>query len=324
MKISFLSILLTILLVQTVRSVPFTVRIEDDEMFPFPSESPMITEEIPGSEEPSMSPDDYPITTEPMTTEPMTTEPMTVEPDETSISFTDEPLMEDFLEEMMPSVVRQVNTIVVSTPDGLENSVVTDGPTITPDGVELVPSPVPIPPIEPVSSETPEPSLVPTDDVIETIDPVTDTPDPGDTTDPGETIDGVNTFCEMAFDDCDYKFMGSMTLQEFPLTGSPDVAFTTSIMPKDGVVPMSVLSSDAVIPEFIGEDGSETPITLAGATPAFTPTHFKAFAIAGTSGTGIGHQTFDGDQESVAKGKCVRVSFSATSASECVVFKISA
>ena len=46
------------------------------------------------------------------------------------------------------------------------------------------------------------------------------------------------------------------------------------------------------------------------ASQAFTPTVFKPFAIELTGGSGIGHEVFQGDQEQVARRRCVRVFFS--------------
>lgn len=93
----------------------------------------------------------------------------------------------------------------------------------------------------------------------------------------------------------------------FSMSGEPDVPFTPLIISR-GPETLGVLNTN-IVPEFISSGGTATDITEFG-DPPFTPSHFKPLAINGTVGSGIGHQTFTGNQKKVARKKCVRVSFS--------------
>eukprot|EP00173_Palmaria_palmata_P002149 Plantae.Rhodophyta-Palmaria_palmata.ctg2333.p1 GENE.Plantae.Rhodophyta-Palmaria_palmata.ctg2333~~Plantae.Rhodophyta-Palmaria_palmata.ctg2333.p1 ORF type:complete len:149 (-),score=14.05 Plantae.Rhodophyta-Palmaria_palmata.ctg2333:250-669(-) len=117
-------------------------------------------------------------------------------------------------------------------------------------------------------------------------------------------------------------------------------AFTPSIVPKDKYKRLGILNTNGIVPEFIF-DYEAKPITHFG-RQNFTPTHFKPFWTYYSFGSGIGHQTFQGNQAKVARGKCVRVYFTSfqelshyrnkhvvlknrnnvpKSANKCVVFK---
>lgn len=115
--------------------------------------------------------------------------------------------------------------------------------------------------------------------------------------------------CVQAFNDCDFKFAGKNTLSTFFIGGKQDKAFTPLIVSKNPHENIGVLNMNNITPEFINNNGIATPISYVG-NPKFTPTHFKPYAIKYTRGSGVGHQTFHGNQLSVAKGRCVRVFFS--------------
>lgn len=117
-------------------------------------------------------------------------------------------------------------------------------------------------------------------------------------------IDG----CQNAFNGCDFRFQGVKGLPTFELPKKPDFAFTPRIISTVAGENLGVLNTNNIIPEFIMENGAVTNITMSG-NPNFTPTHFKPFNIPNTSGSGIGHQTFHGNQFMQAKPRCVRVFF---------------
>ncbi|CAN8072803.1 unnamed protein product [Agarophyton chilense] len=111
--------------------------------------------------------------------------------------------------------------------------------------------------------------------------------------------------CERAFYNCAFRFQGSNNLQTFSL-GVPDTPFTPQIVSSNRRERIGILNSNGVEPQFINSHGVATAITFFG--NRFTPTQFKPFAIQQRIGSGIGHETFQGDA-SLAKNKCVRVYF---------------
>ena len=116
-------------------------------------------------------------------------------------------------------------------------------------------------------------------------------------------------YCEQAYKNCDFRFSGyAYGVPEFYIDNYVvDRAFTPKIVSKVPGEILGVLNSNNITPEFIFNYGAK-PITHFG-NPNFTPTHFKPFSIKYTKGSGIGHQTFHGNQLHVARGKCVRVYF---------------
>lgn len=114
-------------------------------------------------------------------------------------------------------------------------------------------------------------------------------------------------FCLRAFLECRFRFAGFNGLPTFPLFG-PDRAFTTLVVSKDPHERLGVLNTNRIVPEFILPHGAAVPITAFG-NPRFTPTHFKPFSIRGTRGSGVGHQTFQGNQFALARHRCVRIFF---------------
>lgn len=122
--------------------------------------------------------------------------------------------------------------------------------------------------------------------------------------------------CRRAYRQCEFRFKGYSSLPIFKIDGTADVAFTSRIISKHhgewlGYVNMTdklgVLNTNNIEPEFILRRRT-IPISSRG-HPAFTPTHFKPFPIPHTRGSGVGHQTFHGNQLRVARGKCIRVFF---------------
>jgi len=148
------------------------------------------------------------------------------------------------------------------------------------------------------------------------------------------TVRSRRNACREAFNGCNFRFQGSSGLRTFSVMGDPDMAFTSRIVSKNSAEILGVLNSNNIAPQFILPSGAANSITLFG-NPPFTPTHFKPFSIPYTSGSGIGHQTFHGNQQAVAKGKCIRVFFTSyqtlfpngdvkgniNNARECAVFR---
>ncbi|KAI0563516.1 hypothetical protein FGB62_38g214 [Gracilaria domingensis] len=139
--------------------------------------------------------------------------------------------------------------------------------------------------------------------------------------------------CEVAFDECEFTFAGKRGLASFSIDGASDKSFTPVIVAKDSDVHLGVLNSNNVVPEFI-EDSGVFPITKFG-SPRFASSQFKPLSIWQGRGTGIGHQTFQGDQQQLARDRCIRIFFTSIqlmnpfsnlnnvprSAKKCVVFR---
>lgn len=107
---------------------------------------------------------------------------------------------------------------------------------------------------------------------------------------------------------CDFAFQGRSGVPTFSIGGTPNKVFTDLIVSKSGPR-IGVLNTNGIIPEFINPDGTITLINKVG-SPRLTPTHFKPFSIPKSVGSGIGHQTFTGNQLQVSRRRCVRVFFS--------------
>ena len=113
--------------------------------------------------------------------------------------------------------------------------------------------------------------------------------------------------CQRAFDDCHFTFIDAgRDVPGFRLRPQ-DQAITSRVVSKNRDEFLGVLNTNGIIPEFVQPDGRGIEIINFG-MPHFTPTHFKPFFIP-RSGSGVGHQTFIGNQLSVARGKCVRIFF---------------
>lgn len=115
--------------------------------------------------------------------------------------------------------------------------------------------------------------------------------------------------CESAYQECQFKFQGESGLSTYNLQPElTDRAFTPIIVPKDPTKRIGVLNMNGIAPEIIADNGGDEPISSYG-SPSFSPNHFKPFWISHLFGSGIGHETFQGDQAEVAKGMCVRIFF---------------
>lgn len=149
--------------------------------------------------------------------------------------------------------------------------------------------------------------------------------------------------CEDAFQKCKFTFQGQPTVPTYSIRGAPDVVFTDKIIARSDPQ-VGILNSNGPAPEFLTRrrfaPNEFRPITSFGNQP-FTPTHFKPLSFTMKPlASGIGHQTFQGNQLRVARKRCVRVFFtqyqviklaptpmvidnvnSPTSDDNCVVFK---
>lgn len=114
--------------------------------------------------------------------------------------------------------------------------------------------------------------------------------------------------CFRAFRRCDFRFQGISGLPTFSISGPADRAFTPRVISTRRNQILGVLNTNDVISEFVFPDGGFSPITNFG-SQRFTPTAFKPFSIPRTTGSGVGHETFQGNQLQVARGRCVRVFF---------------
>lgn len=118
----------------------------------------------------------------------------------------------------------------------------------------------------------------------------------------------MDSGCQMAYDECEFMFEGQDDVPVYPVTGVPDRVFTDTIVSRNDPT-VGVLNTNGIIAEFIMDDGSATEITQF-ASPRFTPTHFKPLSRTNNPiMSGVGHQTFHGNQETVARNKCVRLFF---------------
>lgn len=113
--------------------------------------------------------------------------------------------------------------------------------------------------------------------------------------------------CQVAFEKCEFTFLGENGLATFNIHGKPDKPFTPLIVSKDPSVTLGVLNSNNIIPQFIEDDGVY-PITDFG-SQKFASTQFKPYYISEVKGSGIGHQTFHADQEELASNRCIRIYF---------------
>ncbi|PXF41184.1 hypothetical protein BWQ96_09100 [Gracilariopsis chorda] len=148
----------------------------------------------------------------------------------------------------------------------------------------------------------------------------------------------VKTECEKAYNKCLFKFSGIDDFNNaiFSIAGEPDKSMTPQVVPKATTYSLGTLNTNNVVPEFI-EENQVSLITEFG-SQRFTPTHFKPYWISEERGSGVGHQTFQGNQLELANDKCVRLYFTSfqeisqngqvvnrnnvpTSEHKCVVFR---
>ena len=114
--------------------------------------------------------------------------------------------------------------------------------------------------------------------------------------------------CQEAYDSCDFTFEGVNSVPTFDVSGKADEAFTPRIIRKSALNAsvIGVVNSQAGEFEPIFAD-TNLPISSEG-TPNFAPTAFKTYSLE-NGGSGIRHQTFHGNQLSVADDRCVVVFF---------------
>lgn len=128
---------------------------------------------------------------------------------------------------------------------------------------------------------------------------------------PVTTTPPISSACQRAYDACDFRFVSyPSTVPTFSLSSTPaDTAFTTRIVSRTNPA-IGVLNANEVVPEFIFLRGNAFPISNFG-SPPFTPTHFKPFSLRNHQfASGIGHQSFTGNQRMFAKNRCIRIYFS--------------
>ncbi|PXF40879.1 Collagen alpha-6(VI) chain [Gracilariopsis chorda] len=113
--------------------------------------------------------------------------------------------------------------------------------------------------------------------------------------------------CEEAYDTCDFAFMNELSVPTFAVDVAPDVPFTPKIVSRNPLELVGVLNTNDIVVEFIEDDGTVTPITSEPAIQSFSATQFKPITLTGTSRSGIAHESFQADQLSLARDRCVRV-----------------
>lgn len=113
--------------------------------------------------------------------------------------------------------------------------------------------------------------------------------------------------CEDAYRRCQFRFKGESGLTKYNIPQFRDKSFTPKIVSKNRRVRLASLNTNGIVPEFV-DVNTARPITQYG-SPHFTPTHFKPIWMMSERADGIGHQTFHGNQKSVALNRCIRVFF---------------
>ncbi|PXF48780.1 Cell surface glycoprotein 1 [Gracilariopsis chorda] len=273
----------------------------EETMEPFVTETPDVTPEISETPEETVEPSitETPDFTPDVSETPIFTAEETFEP-----LISETPLVSESPEPSMTPVVSET-PLVFETPEPSETPAVLETPVIespipseTPAVFETpVPSEEPIPSETPIVSETP----VVTETPIVSETPVV-TPDVPVTP---PTLDA----CEQAYQDCDFAFFDTPVVPTFTLGGNPDKPFTPRIVSRIPGVVVGVLNTNGIIPEFIESDGSVDLITSTPAIPMFAPTQFKPLSIPDDIGSGVGYQTFQGNQLVEARNRCVRLFF---------------
>lgn len=120
-------------------------------------------------------------------------------------------------------------------------------------------------------------------------------------------IGADSQMCGKAFRECMFRFEGSKNLQTFLIGLADNVPFTPQIVSRNPKMRIGILNSNSIQPEVLsGKFSRFFPITVFG--NGFTPTQYKPFMIPSRMGSGIGHETFQGNIK-VARQRCVRVFF---------------
>lgn len=113
--------------------------------------------------------------------------------------------------------------------------------------------------------------------------------------------------CQDAYTECGFYFQGHQFVPSYSIGGPPDISFTDRIISRNEHIEHVDMSE---VPEFLNADGTTIPIDTVG-SPPFTRSHFKPFNYnLSSASSGIGHQTFQGNQKSFASNRCVRIYFS--------------
>lgn len=118
------------------------------------------------------------------------------------------------------------------------------------------------------------------------------------------------TTCKEAYKKCDFTFAKTTSLQTFNVLGRVDKPFTPKIVSKDDGVTIGIVNSNNIISQFIDNSGLVRNVTKFGRQP-FSPTVFKPYTMRNGYFSGVGHETYQGNQRSLVSGRCVRVFFTA-------------
>lgn len=123
-----------------------------------------------------------------------------------------------------------------------------------------------------------------------------------------DVVDVSRYSCVDEYNQCEFIFMGYHNrVPQFKIGARPDVAFTRAIVSRNDP-DIGILNTNGIAAEFLTVNGFQ-PITQFG-NPKLTPTHFKPLSIKHRHfSSGIGHQTFTGNQLFVSRNQCVRVFF---------------
>lgn len=116
--------------------------------------------------------------------------------------------------------------------------------------------------------------------------------------------------CQDAYHECQFRFRGIRgSVPSFSLSGPPNVPFTPRIISLARHEKLGILNTNGITVEALNRHDRFVSITNFG-NPRFTPTHVKPLRIGRSTGSGLGHQTFTGDQQRLAmQGACVRIFF---------------
>ena len=110
--------------------------------------------------------------------------------------------------------------------------------------------------------------------------------------------------CDAAFDECEFTFEGVDSLPTFDIS-TPETSFTPRIISKDRSVRLGILNSNNIAPQLY-KDGQFRDITEFG-SPRFSNAPFRTIHMNG--GSSLARRHFNGDQEQVARGQCIRFFF---------------
>lgn len=124
----------------------------------------------------------------------------------------------------------------------------------------------------------------------------------------GGPVVGSGT-CQQAYDACGFYFNNSATVPTVSVDDTADNALTGGIVSRNMSEKVGIVNTNNIEVEFITNNTLKL-ITAVNASQTFSPTQFKPFTIVNTTFSGIGFETFQGDQMMKARNQCVRVFFS--------------